>query len=128
VDRWTRNLFALVLVIVIGLTGGAALLLSGASPIAPGPPSDAATVDGVVVAVDARSLTDVRSFAVRTGDGRVLLFGLAELANGTQFPPGHLAEHQATATPVRVWYRDDGSSLEALYLEDAPVQAQPTAS
>jgi hypothetical protein len=121
VDRRTRNLFAVALIVVIALTGGAALLLSGAGPLAPGPPADAPTADGVVVAVDARSLTDVRSFALRTDDGRVLLFGLAELSNGTQFPPGHLAEHQATSTPIRVWYRDDGRNLEALYLEDAPV-------
>jgi hypothetical protein len=120
VDRRTRNLFALVLVALIAVTGGAALILGGSGPSTPTPPSDASTVDGVVVAVDARSLTDVRSFDLRTADGAILTFGLAELQNGVAFPPGHLAEHQVTATPVRVWYRDTTAPLQALYLEDAP--------
>jgi hypothetical protein len=119
VDRRTRNAFALILVVVIAVTGGAALILGG-GPAAPGPPPDAPTVDGVVVAVDARSLTDVRSFDLRTADGRILTFGLGELQNGVAFPPGHLAEHKVSATPVRVWYRATTDPPAALYLEDAP--------
>ena len=122
-DRRTRNLFALTLVIVIALTGGLAILLGGGSTIlAPTPPADAATIDGVVIAVDAKSLTDVRSFALRTTDGRVLTFGLTDLENGAQFAPGHLAEHQATAIPIRVWYRDGPTMLEAVFLQDAPAR------
>jgi hypothetical protein len=122
VDRRTRNLFALALVVIVVLTGGAALLLGGgaAAPAIPTPPADASTVDGVVVGVDAQTLTDVRSFELRTSDGRILTFGLAQLENGAQFAPGHLAEHQATAIPVRVWYRYGADPLEALYLLDAP--------
>lgn len=118
-DRRTRNLFAIALVVIVVLTGGAALLLGGAVG-APTPPKDAATIDGVVIAVDAKSLTDVRSFALRTSDGRILTFDLAQLENGAQFAPGHLAEHQATAIPVRVWYRDGSPMLEAVFLQDAP--------
>jgi len=121
VDRRTRNAFAVILVVVIALTGGAAILLGGGTPAVPSPPADVPTVDGVVVGVDAKALTDVRSFDLRTTDGTVMTFGLAKLENGIQFPPGHLAEHQATATPIRVWYRDDAGSLHALFLEDAPV-------
>ena len=40
-----------------------------------------------------------------------------------QFPPGHLAEHQATAAPVRVWYRMRGDERYALRLEDAALVA-----
>ena len=119
-DRRTRNLFAVVLIVLIGVTGAIALASGGGTSTAPSPPAGAATVDGVVVAVDARTLTDVRSFDLRTGDGRILTFGLAQLQNGVTFAPGHLAEHQATAIPVRVWYRDAGGSLQALYLADAP--------
>jgi hypothetical protein len=120
VDRRTRNLFAIVLVILVVVTGGAALILGGSAPPVPSPPADAPTIDGVVVAVDARSLTDVRSFDLRTTDGRILTFGLGELQNGVAFPPGHLAEHKVTAVPVRVWYRGDGDARQALYLEDVP--------
>jgi len=118
VDRRTRNLFAVALVVVIAVTGGAALILGGGSP-APGPPPDAATVVGVVVGVDATSLTDVSGFTLRPDDGEGIDFGLSELQNGATFAPGHLAEHQALGTRIRVWYHDDGQTLEALWLEDA---------
>jgi len=123
VDTRTRNLFAVILIVVVAVTGGAALILGGggtSTPSAGSPPDDALQIDGVIVAVDARSLTDVRSFDLRATDGRVLTFGLAQLQNGVTFPPGHLPEHQATALPVRVWYRDEGGTLQALYLADAP--------
>ncbi len=119
-DRRTRNLFAIVLVVLIAVTGGAALILGGSGTATLSPPFNATTVDGVVVAVDARSLTDVRSFDLRTADGQILTFGLAGLQNGVAFPPGHLAEHKVTATPIRVWYRISSDPLQALYLEDAP--------
>ncbi len=54
------------------------------------------------------------------GDDNVLVdFGLEELRNGTEFPPGHLAEHQVTAEPVRVFYRDEGGTLQAIWVDDA---------
>jgi len=115
VDRGTRNLFALVLVGVLALTGAAALLLGGA-PTASPTPSDLSSVVGVVVGVDSEGLADVRSFDLREEDGAIRAFTLDALQNGTQFPPGHLAEHQATAQPVRVWYRP--GTLQAIRLED----------
>jgi hypothetical protein len=121
VDRRTRNLFALALVVVIALTGGAALILGGGPPpgATPSPPAGTAEVVGVIVAVDARGLDDVRGFTLRREGGEQLEFSLADLENGTEFPPGHLAEHQATAEPVRVWYRDAGDERLAIRLEDA---------
>lgn len=117
-DRRTRNLFALALVLVIVATGGAAILLGGG----PGTPESATApfVDGVVVGVESEGLDRVRGFSLRTADGSTLPFTLGALENGAAFPPGHLAEHQATAQRVRVWYRDDGSTRVALRLEDAP--------
>ena len=47
-------------------------------------------------------------------------FQLDQLENGTEFPPGHLVEHQATAEPVQVWYRDEAGTLHAIRIEDAP--------
>lgn len=109
-----------MLVVVIALTGGAALILGGGSPgsIA-SPPPQTTEVVGVIVAVDARGLDDVRGFTLRREGGEQLEFSLAALENATQFPPGHLAEHQATAEPVRVWYREEGGVHQAIRLEDA---------
>ena len=124
-DHRTRNLFAVALVIVIVLTGGAALLLGdddGTGPTgSPGVrPTDAPSMVGVIVGVDAQDLADVRAFTLRRGDDSELVeFDLSELRNGTAFPPGHLAEHQVTAEPVRVFYRDDGGTLFALWVDDA---------
>jgi hypothetical protein len=119
VDRRTRNLFIVVLAVVIATAGGAALLLSDTSMLDPDGPPDTTAVEGVVVAVDSAGLADVRGFTLRRPGGELLEFRLGELENGDQFPPGHLAEHQATAQPVRVWYRLEGDERYAVRLEDA---------
>ncbi len=51
----------------------------------------------------------------------MLEFRIGELENGNEFPPGHLAEHQATAEPVVVYYRVEGNERFAVRLEDARV-------
>jgi hypothetical protein len=77
-------------------------------------------VIGVVVGVDSQGLGQVRSFTLRLPGGEQQVFSLRALENGTDFPPGHLAEHQATAAPVRVSYRVEGTERLAIRLEDAP--------
>jgi hypothetical protein len=118
VDRRTRNLFAAALVLVIVITCGAALVLGG--PGGSGGPPGTESVVGVVTEVDATSLSDVCCFTLRTSDGQTLMFELGQLQNGVDFPPGHLAEHQATATPIRVWWKAGLDSRLAIRLEDAP--------
>lgn len=81
---------------------------------------------GVVVAVDSVSLTNVRGFTIRTPDGRTVEFRVGQLENGAQFPPGHLGEHQATAVPIVVTYRDESGAHVAIRLEDAPPAAAPS--
>jgi hypothetical protein len=84
----------------------------------------ARTEVGIVVSVEAVSLTDVRSFTIRTHDGRTVAFRVGQLENGAQFPPGHLGEHQATGSPIEVTYRDEGGEHVAIRLDDAePVGA-----
>lgn len=83
----------------------------------------ARTEVGVVIAVEAVSLTDVRAFTIRTADGRTIVFRVGVLENGAEFPPGHLGEHQATAAPIRVTYRDEGGEHVAIRLDDAPAAA-----
>ena len=86
-------------------------------------------VEGVIVGVQSEGLDDVRSFDLRTADGRVRSFGLASLENGAEFPPGHLVEHSVTAEPVRVWYRTEAGIDQAIRLEDATsVVRSPAAS
>ena len=118
-DRRTRSLFALALGAVLVLTAGAAILLGETRTPDPGTPPGAQSMVGVIVGVDAASLTDVRGFTLRTSDGASTVFDLGVLENGAEFPPGHLVEHQATAQPVRVWYRNDGARKVAVRLEDA---------
>jgi hypothetical protein len=75
-------------------------------------------VSGIVVKVDALSLTDVRGFTLRTPDGRELAFTIGVLENGTVFPPAHLSEHLATASPVKVTFHVEGERLVVTRIED----------
>ena len=68
-DRRTRTLFALALGAIVVLTAGAALLLGGTGNPDPEAPAGAQSLVGVIVGVDAKSLTDVRGFTLRTSDG-----------------------------------------------------------
>jgi hypothetical protein len=127
-DPRTRNLFAAALILIVALTGGAAVLLGGSAGAAPAgaaapgasdAPPGTTEVVGVIVAVDSAGLGTVNGFTLRESGGALTTFGLAALENGTEFPPGHLAEHQATAQPVRVWYRDEAGTHLAIRILDA---------
>lgn len=113
-DRRTRNLFALALVGIVALTGGAAILLSG-----DGAESEL-SARGVIVGIDSEGLDRVRAFRLRTDDAQTIQFEMGTLENGAAFPPGHLAEHQATAQPVLVWYVRTGDANVAFRIDDAP--------
>jgi hypothetical protein len=75
---------------------------------------------GIVVAVEATSLSNVQSFSIRTTDGRTVDFRVGTIEDATQFPPGHLAEHKVSLRPVRVTYVDSANGPVAVRLEDAP--------
>ena len=75
--------------------------------------------EGVIVAVSATGLTEVRGFTLRTADARTLTFRIDALENAVEFPPSHLIEHQATSQAVRVSYRLEGDELVAVRIEDA---------
>jgi hypothetical protein len=85
-----------------------------ASPVVPESP-----VTGVLLGVTAEGLTQVKGFTLRTSDGLELSFEIGTLENGVEFPPGHLAEHLASSSPVRVFFRVEGSRLVVYRLEDA---------
>ena len=115
-DRRTRNVFVIGLLVLIGVLGGATYLL-GADPDAGG---TIETATGVIVGIRAQGLDRVLEFDLRTADGLTVPFAIGDLQNGDTFPPGHLAEHQATGQPVRVSYVIDGTARVAVRIEDAP--------
>lgn len=99
----------------------AAVLVLASSLSRPAPQTEV----GIVIFVESVSLTDVRTFTIRTPDGRTVEFLVGQLESGAKFPPGHLSEHEATAVPVRVTYRDEAGAHVAVRLEDA-VPASPS--
>jgi hypothetical protein len=115
-------------VAILVLAAGLAACGGGASPL-PSPttgpsavatiPLPASPVTGVVIEVSASGLADVSGMTLRLADGRALEFRIGSLENGAEFPPGHLKEHMATSTPVRVWFRLEGTELVAYRIEDA---------
>jgi hypothetical protein len=78
----------------------------------------ASPVVGVLTDVDSEGLDKVTGFTLRTNEGRSLEFTIGELENPTEFPPGHLSEHLATGSPVRVFFELQGTSLVAYRLAD----------
>jgi hypothetical protein len=118
-DRRTRNLFLLVLVGFVAIAGSAAFLLGSSEIRDAAVPSGAATVVGVITHLDQQSLDSVSGLTLRTTDGQTIDFAVGPLENAVEFPPGHLATHQATGQPVRIWYRMQGSERVAYRIADA---------
>ncbi len=112
-------MFAILLVAIVVITAIAAILFSETGIIDPDRPAGTTDMTGVVVAVDSQGLSDVRGFTLRRTGGELVDFSLRALQDATEFPPGHLAEHQATAEAVRVWWRMEGTERLAIKLEDA---------
>ena len=75
---------------------------------------------GIVVAVEATSLSSVQGFSIRTADGRTVDFRVGVLETASTFPPGHLAEHKLSLAPIQVTYIDQGGAHVAVALVDAP--------
>lgn len=93
---------------------------SGAPSVEPsGPIVPDSPVAGIIVAVDSSGLDQVRGFTLRTNDGETIAFTLGTLEDPTDFPPGHLKEHQTTASPVLVFFREENGALVVYRIEDA---------
>src|SRR3954469_21224335 len=118
-DRRTRNLVLLAMIGFVAVAGAAALLLGSTEIHDPAVPSGAGTVVGVIPHIDQQSLDTVTGLTLRTSEGETLDFVVGELDNRVEFPPGHLATHQATGQPVRIWYRMQGSERVAYRIADA---------
>ena len=116
-DRGTFRLFVAALAVIIVGVAVAAAVFGGTARDPEAPQGEEAV--GIVSAIDSEGLTNVRGFTLLMPDGRELQFAIGTLENGAEFPPGHLAEHQALAAPIRVWYRTEGGALVAFRIEDA---------
>jgi hypothetical protein len=116
-DRGTFRLFVAALAVIVVAVAVAAAVFGGTARDPEAPQGEQAV--GIVSSIESEGLTNVRGFTLLTPDGRELEFAIGTLQNGAEFPPGHLAEHQAVAAPIRVWYRTESGALVAFRLEDA---------
>jgi hypothetical protein len=116
--RWRLGVAVLAVVLI-----PAALLLLLQASLACGCSSGVSSpIDGVVVKVEATGLATVQAFTLRPNSGGASIrFTIGPLENATQFPPGHLKEHQASGSAVRVYFVRNGQDFVAYRLEDAPV-------
>ena len=73
---------------------------------------------GIVTSVDSGGLGDVRGFELRTAEGIGLELEIGDLENPVEFPPAHLAEHKATSSPVRAFFRCEKERLVVYRIED----------
>jgi hypothetical protein len=120
-----RRLAVAGLILALAVSGcGGSLEAPGPSAGAGGPGASEAPVssplDGVVIRLQSEGLTKVIGFRLRTDTGREVDFAMGKLENGVEFPPGHLAEHMAAATRIRVFFRDEAGARVVYRLEDAP--------
>jgi hypothetical protein len=88
------------------------------APVASLPPGTLEAT-GIVLSVDSPALGRVDSFELLTQDGEQLTFDSSELPFDPSFPVSHVAEHQMTSEPVRVYYAIDGDRLVVIALADA---------
>jgi hypothetical protein len=121
-NRATRLLRLLFLVFAMVAFAAIGVFAYLAAANGPGSPNATAAVtspvDGIVVSVDAVSLGEVRGFTLRALSGAVVTLELGTLENPTDFPPGHLAEHQATSSPIRAYFRVENGERVVYRLED----------
>ena len=101
-----------------------AFLVAACATQPPPTPDVSSPVEGVVIAVDSTSLTNVKGFTLRPiGIGFSFGFTLGPLENATEFSPSHLAEHLATSEPIRAYFRTENGVHVVYRLEDASAPA-----
>jgi hypothetical protein len=113
----TVALAALLVALAAAGCGSNATSATAGPEVSAGAPASPLT--GVLVKIDSQGLTKVRGFTLRTDAGAEIPFTIGTLENGAEFPPGHLAEHMSTSSPVRVFFREAGGTLVVYRIEDA---------
>jgi hypothetical protein len=103
---------------VIGARAVAALLVVVGSACADSQNSEIhSELTGVVLSVEARSITNVVSFTLTSEDRRYRVFIDPDVRY--DFAPGHLREHVLSGEPVRVEVEERDGRLFATALSDA---------
>jgi hypothetical protein len=118
------RLATLIGMLAAAAVGGCAPTSGSGEPISQGdptaPPMPPSPVVGVVVDIASAGLGEVERFNLRLPDGTTIVLQMGTLENAVDFPPAHLAEHQATSSPIRAFYRIGPSGEPEVYrLEDA---------
>ncbi len=78
------------------------------------------SIEGIIINVDAASLTQVETFTVRGNDNNIIVFRIApDSAQDPEegFFPSHLREHAVAVGQVKVFYRVEDGEFFALKLE-----------
>jgi len=105
---------------LVGLAVTAVMLVGACS-------SSQLTATGVVIQVTGTSPSAITSFLLHTADNQVLTFVVGPVTfDQKSFPPEHLREHQALASPVIVTYQVQDGKNVAVKLADAPNVPGPT--
>jgi hypothetical protein len=102
-----RILTALVLALV---------LVSGCGRGGDTTPASGGLVRGLVVAVEERTIIELKSLKIRDEEGKIWTF--TSRAGSVGFTPSHLREHQLFGRPVVVTYVADGNTLVAVEITD----------
>ena len=91
-------------------------LLPGCGGNTEATPEGRGLVQGLVVAVEGRSIIELESLSIRDEAGKVWTFTSG--AGYVGFTPSHLREHQLLGHPVAVTYVVEGDTLVALEITD----------
>jgi len=130
-----RGIVAVLAVSAVAGCGGSGAPSVGASPLpsvtavasATAVPSAAAVasaalptspVSGIITNVRSAGLDKVLGFTIRTTSGDLVTFVVGRLDDPATFPPGHLAEHQASLQPVTVYFTVVAGQLVVYHLAD----------
>ena len=79
------------------------------------------SVEGIIIDVEAASLTQVETFTVRDNDNKIIVFRIAPDAIESleeSFVPSHLREHALAVEQVKIFYREEDGEFLAIRIED----------
>ena len=96
--------------VMAGPSAGSTAVASAVLPTSP--------VSGIITNVRSQGLDRVLGFTIRTTSGELVTFVVGRLDDPAAFPPGHLAEHQASLQPVIVYFTVVAGQLVVYHLAD----------